>query len=49
VKVARWRSSGSDGSRAFLLKGCPEVGPLAAAVRALRGLSADYDVTESVW
>ena len=40
VKAARWRSAGTQGERAFQLKDCPEVGPLAAAVRALHGLPA---------
>jgi hypothetical protein len=39
VKAARWRGVGTAGERAFQLKGCPEVGPLAAAVRALHGLA----------
>lgn len=39
VKAARWRSAGSAGERAFQLKDSPEVGPLAAAVRALHGLT----------
>ena len=38
VKAAQWRSAGTSGERAFLLKGMPEVGPLAAVVRALHGL-----------
>ena len=38
IKAAQWRSAGTSGERAFLLKGMPEVGPLAAAVRALHGL-----------
>lgn len=41
VKAAKWRSAGTSGERAFQLKGCPEVGPLAAVVRALHGLNAD--------
>lgn len=39
VKAARWRSAGTDGARAFQLKDFPQVGPLAAAVRAMHGLS----------
>jgi hypothetical protein len=39
VKAAKWRSAGADGSRAFQLKDFPQVGPLAAATRALHGLS----------
>lgn len=39
VRAARWRSAGSNGERAFQLKDCPEVGPLAAVTRALHGLS----------
>lgn len=38
VKAAKWRPSGTTGERAFQLKDMPEVGPLAAAVRAVRGL-----------
>lgn len=50
VKAVKWRSAGTDGSRAFLLKGCPEVGPLAAATRALSGVhaQANYDPLDSV-
>lgn len=40
VKAARWRSAGTDGSRAFQLKDCPEVGPLAAAARALHAANS---------
>ena len=40
VKAARWRSAGTTGERAFQLKDFPEVGPLAAVVRALCGLNA---------
>ena len=40
VKVARWRSTtAASGERAFQLKDCPEVGPLAAVARAVRGLA----------
>ena len=38
VTSARWRTAGTDGSRAFQLKDMPEVGPLAAAVRAVHAL-----------
>ena len=38
VRVAKWRTSLSSGERAFQLKDMPEVGPAAAAVRALWGL-----------
>lgn len=38
VRAAKWRPAAADGRRAFQLKGVPEVGPLAAAVRALHGL-----------
>lgn len=44
VGAAQWRNYGTDGSRAFRLKEAPEVGPLAAVVRALHGL---YDVRPS--
>lgn len=40
VKAAKWRDSGSSGERAFQLKGCPEVGPVIAATRALQALKA---------
>ena len=43
VKAAQWRSVGTSGERAFQLKDAPEVGPLAAAVRAIRGLSASAE------
>lgn len=39
VRAAKWRSAGANGEKAFQLKNCPEVGPLAAATRALHGLS----------
>jgi hypothetical protein len=39
VSVARWRSAGTSGERAFQLRGAPDVGPLAAATRAVHGLS----------
>lgn len=39
VRVARWRSAGANGEKAFQLKDYPEVGPLAATTRALHGLS----------
>lgn len=50
VKAARWRSAGATGERAFQLKDFPEVGPLAAVVRAVAGLAAaaDYDPLASV-
>ena len=41
VKAAKWRSAGTGGERAFQLRDCPEVGPLAAAARALHVLGAD--------
>jgi hypothetical protein len=41
VKVARWRSAGTGGERAFQLRDCPEAGPLAAAARAVHVLTAD--------
>lgn len=40
VRAAKWRSAGTSGERAFQLKDAPEVGPLAAATRALHGLKA---------
>lgn len=48
IKAARWRNAGTDGSRAFQLKDCPEVGPLAAVTRALHAVSQSVDVWE-VW
>lgn len=47
VKAARWRPS-STGERAFRLSDCPEVGPVAAAVRALHGL-ARHAGNDDVW
>jgi hypothetical protein len=41
VRVVKWRSAGTAGERAWQLKDAPEVGPLAAATRALHGLSTD--------
>jgi hypothetical protein len=41
VKAAQWRSAGSGGETAFQLRDCPEVGPLAAAARALHVLGSD--------
>lgn len=41
VRLARWRSAGTSGERAWQLKDAPEVGPLAAATRALHGLTAE--------
>lgn len=35
VGAAQWRSHASGGDRAFRLSGAPEIGPLAAAVRAV--------------
>lgn len=51
VKAAKWRSAGTGGERAFQLKDMPEVGPLAAAARALYGLAAqaNYDVLSSAY
>lgn len=50
VRSARWRSAGATGERAFQLKDCPEVGPLAAMTRALHGLelTVNYDPLDSV-
>jgi hypothetical protein len=41
VKAAKWRNAGTGAQRAFQLTDCPEVGPLAAAARALHVLTAD--------
>lgn len=49
VRAARWRSAGADGKRAWQLKECPEVGPLAAVTRAVHGVSASVDLTLNVW
>ena len=38
VRVARFRQSATGGERAFQLKDAPELGPLAAVVRAVYGL-----------
>ena len=38
VKAAKWRPALTSGERAFLLKDMPEVGPAAAAARALWGM-----------
>jgi hypothetical protein len=38
VRVVKWRKSSTGGERAFQLKDAPEVGPLAAVVRAIHGL-----------
>lgn len=40
VKAARWRNTSTAGERAFQLKDCPEIGPLAAMTRALHGLTS---------
>lgn len=39
IGAVKWRSAGSDGTRAFQLKGVPGVSPAAAVVRALHGLT----------
>jgi phage terminase large subunit-like protein len=44
VKAARWRPVGTSGERAWQLKDCPEIGPLAAATRALHGLQKRREV-----
>lgn len=46
VRSARWRRFGTAGERAFQLADSPEVGPLAAVVRALHGLMADAGADE---
>jgi hypothetical protein len=38
LQLARWRSVGTQGERAFRLKNAPGIGPAAAVVRALAGL-----------
>lgn len=43
VKAAKWRSAGSQSERAFQLKDIPEVGPLAAAARAVHLLAQAAD------
>lgn len=43
VKAAKWRKAGTGGEQAFQLAGCPEVGPLAAAARALQGTRQDVE------
>jgi hypothetical protein len=49
VKVAKWRSAGTTGERAFQLKDFPEVGPLAAVVRALCGLAASVNEEPAIY
>ena len=52
VKAARWRAStATSGERAFVLRDAPEVGPAAAAARALWLLNegAAYDPLESIY
>jgi phage terminase large subunit-like protein len=51
VKAAKWRSAGSQGERAFLLKESPEVGPAAAIARGLWALSEhpNYDPLQSAY
>jgi hypothetical protein len=49
VKVAKWRSAGTSGERAFQLKDFPEVGPLAAVVRALCGLAASVNEEPAIY
>lgn len=39
IRASRWRPALTSGERAIQLKDMPEVGPAAAAVRALHGLS----------
>lgn len=48
VKAAKWRSAGTQGERAIQLKEMPEVGPVAAVVRALWGL-ANYAPMPAVY
>lgn len=40
VQAARWRRFGSAGERSLQLADAPHVGPLAAVIRAMHGLSA---------
>lgn len=47
VKSVKWRAAGTDGSKSFQLAGCPEVGPLAAATRALHILTDAESVYEA--
>jgi hypothetical protein len=51
VASARWRTVGTSGEKAWQLKDSPEIGPLAAATRALHGLTnvPTYDLLKSVW
>lgn len=46
VKVARWRTVGTSGERAWQLKNAPGIGPLAAVTRAVHGLLAGPSVYE---
>lgn len=47
VRAARWRRFGTAGERSLQLADSPEVGPLAAVVRALHGLMAGASVPGS--
>ena len=49
VKVAKWRSAGTSGERAFQLKDFPQVGPLAAVVRAVAGLAASVNEEPAIY
>lgn len=49
VKAARWRNVGSAGERAWQLKDCAGIGPLAAATRALHGLGEPARTGEAVF
>lgn len=47
VRAARWRPMGVNGERAFVLKDCPEVGPAAAAARALSRVGSAASIYET--
>ena len=46
VRSARWRSVGTAGERAFQLKNAPNIGPLAAVVRAAWGAQQPASANE---
>lgn len=49
ARVARWRSAGAQGERAWLLKGCPGIGPLAAATRAVQAANVPVAEPWAAW
>lgn len=49
VEAAQWRRAGTAGELAFRLADAPLIGPLAAVVRALHGLTTTSGGGPSVW